>query len=122
MHRYQSLDAWKKAHRAALLALRVTDAAYHPRARFLFDQIRRAAVSIEANVVEGYALGTTPKFRRHLSIARGSAAEAECLSRLASEMGYLSESRGRELENSFGDALRPITGLLRAHLTGASTS
>src|SRR5579864_8672468 len=68
---------------------------------------------IEANVVEGYALGTTPQFRRHLSIARGSAAEAECLSRLASEMGYLSESRGRELENSFGDALRPITGLLR---------
>jgi len=114
MHRYQSLDAWKKAHQAALVALRTTDGAYHPKARSLFDQIRRAAVSIEANIVEGYALGSSAQFRRHLFIARGSAAEAECLVRLAVELGYLRESPGRELEAAVGDALRPITGLLRS--------
>ena len=122
MHRYQTLDAWKKAHQAALVALRTTDSAYQPKARFLFDQIRRAAVSIEANVVEGYALGSSAQFRRHLFIARGSAAEAECLVRLAIELGYLNETSGRELEAVVGDALRPITGLLRSVGTEQSSS
>src|SRR5689334_23710336 len=64
VHKYQSLEAWKRAHRAALVAHRATDAAYHPKSRDLFNQIRRAAASVEANVVEGYALGTTPQFIR----------------------------------------------------------
>jgi four helix bundle protein len=120
MHRYQSLDAWKKAHDAALAVLRTTDGAYHPKARSLFDQLRRAAVSMEANIVEGYALGSSAQFRRHLFIARGSAAEAESLARLAVELGYLGEDGGRELERVVGDALRPITGLLR--VVGKGTS
>ncbi len=53
MRSYRTLVGWKRAHEALLLALRATDAAYHPRARSLFDQIRRAAISIEANIVEG---------------------------------------------------------------------
>ncbi|MGH2609026.1 MAG: four helix bundle protein, partial [Tepidiformaceae bacterium] len=53
MYRYRSLEAWKRAHAAAVLALRATDAPNHPRTRALFDQIRRAAISVEANVVEG---------------------------------------------------------------------
>jgi four helix bundle protein len=65
-----------------LLALRATDEASHPRCYALFDQLRRAAVSVEANIVEGYALGSTPQFKRHLRIALGSAAEAECLVRI----------------------------------------
>jgi four helix bundle protein len=39
------------------------------------DQIRRACASIPANIAEGYALGTTPQFIRHLQIALGSATE-----------------------------------------------
>ena len=65
--------------------MRATDAQYHPRSRALFDQLRRAALSVEANVVEGYALGTPLQFRRHLRIALGSAAEAESFVRTASD-------------------------------------
>jgi four helix bundle protein len=41
----------------------------------IVDQIRRAAVSIPANIAEGYALGTTPQFIRCLKIALGSSTE-----------------------------------------------
>jgi four helix bundle protein len=41
----------------------------------LADQIRRAAISIPANIAEGYALGTTLQFIRCLRISLGSAAE-----------------------------------------------
>ena len=97
-----------------MLAHRATDTAYHPRSRDLFNQIRRAAVSVEANLVEGYALGTTPQFIRHLRIAMGSAAEAESLTRLATELGYLPSDAAGELEALLGDAMRSIRGLLRS--------
>src|SRR2546430_11002388 len=83
MHKYRSLFAWQQAHKVAVLALTKCDKAFHPRSKALFDQLRRSAVSVEANIVEGYALGTTLQFRRHLRIAMGSAPEPECLTRLA---------------------------------------
>jgi four helix bundle protein len=112
MNKYRSLDAWQRAHDLALRTLQITDAAFSMRRRNVFDQLRRAAISVEANVVEGYALGTTPLFRRHLRIAFGSAAEAECLVRLARESGYLPADAGGELEELCGASLATIRGLM----------
>jgi four helix bundle protein len=114
MHKYQSLAAWQTAHQLVLGALRSTDQAYHPRCSAVFQQLRRAAVSVEANLVEGYALGSTAQFRRHLRIALGSAAEAECLIRTAAEVGYLSADQARVLESLTGRVMRTIQGLLRS--------
>jgi four helix bundle protein len=80
----------------------------------VFDQLRRAAVSVEANIVEGYALDTTAQFRRHLRIAMGSAAEAECLIRTAREMRYLPVEASALMEELTGRAMRTIRGLLRS--------
>jgi len=111
---YQTLVAWKRAHEALLLALRATDAAYHPRAKNLFDQLRRATISIEANIVEGYALNTPGLCRRHLRIAFGSAAEAETLGRAAAELGYLDESAVKPLLKTLDGTLGALHGLLRS--------
>lgn len=117
MHKYRSLFAWQQAHKGAVLALTKCDSAYHPRSKALFDQLRRAAISVEANIVEGYALGTTPQFRRHLRIAMGSAAEAECLTRLAAELKYLPEEVTREMETVHERTLAALHGLLRKQTT-----
>jgi len=111
---YQTLVAWNWAHEALLLALRATDAAYHPRAKNLFDQLRRATISIEANIVEGYALNTPGLCRRHLRIAFGSAAEAETLGRAAAELGYLDESIVKPLLKALDGTLGALHGLLRS--------
>jgi len=55
MRKYRSLIAWQRARAATLHVFRVTNASYHPRATALFDQLRRAVLSIELNIVEGYA-------------------------------------------------------------------
>src|SRR6266446_2790082 len=70
MESYRSIEAWKRAHAAVITTSKVTDESYQPRARALFDQLRRATISIEANIVEGYALRTPLMFRKHLRIAR----------------------------------------------------
>ena len=112
MHSYRRLEAWKQAHAALGLTLRATDEAYHGKSRALFDQLKRAAISVEANIVEGYALGTPALCRRHLRIALGSAAEAECLALVAGEAEYLELSIVRRLENMFGGAIRALRTLL----------
>lgn len=114
VYAYQRLEAWKRAHHALMLTLQATDAAYHPRSRALFDQLKRAAISVEANIAEGYALGTVPLYRRHIRIALGSAAEAECLTRIAGEAGYLPVAVIGDLETTFGLALASLSGLFRS--------
>jgi four helix bundle protein len=113
MHKYRSLVAWQCARELALNVLEATDDAYHPRATPVFDQMRRAAVSVEANVVEGYALGTTPQFRKHLRIALASAAEVEVMAELASKRGYLDPAVGSRLGGCADKAIAVILGLWR---------
>ena len=66
MKSYQSLHVWQRAHNLVVTTLRETDLARQPKTWAVFDQLRRAAVSVEANVVEGYALRAPRQFRRHL--------------------------------------------------------
>src|SRR5213083_2400704 len=108
MDSYRSLDAWKVAHEASCLTFRSCDEAYQGKARSIFDQLRRAALSVEANIVEGYALGTPALCGRHLRIAFGSAAEAECLVRVADDLGYLPKAACKALEELFGRSLQML--------------
>src|SRR6266496_6196243 len=113
MHKYRSMVLWQRSHDLVLCALKETDKAYHPRSRALFDQLRRAAISVECNLVEGYALGTPPLFRRHLRIAIGSAAETESLVRTAIEMEYLPESSVKRMLALLDEILALLFTLVR---------
>src|SRR5437667_10649484 len=110
MRKYRSLVAWQRAHQLAIVTFKAADAAYHPRSRALLDQVRRTAISIEANIVEGYALSTPLQVRRHLRIALGSAAETECLIATASELGYLPDQTSSRMrrppDSTVGPPLR----------------
>ena len=113
MDSYRSLDAWKCAHAAVILVHKSTEKLNRPRSWAILDQLRRAVISIETNIVEGYALATLPQCRRHLWIAFGSAAETESLVRDVGELGYLDDPVILELESLLARVLRTIRGLIR---------
>src|SRR5438067_114821 len=113
MRKYRSLVAWQRARQLALSVLKSTDEAYHARSRAVFDQLRRAAISVEANIVEGYALGTPAQFKRHLRIAVGSAAETEILLELAAERGYLPADAISGTQPLVDETIATLFGLLR---------
>lgn len=63
----------------------------------LRDQIRRAAVSIMANIAEGHGRRTESEFANFLNIARGSALELRSHLYVARDLDYISESEFREV-------------------------
>lgn len=114
MDSYRSLAAWQKSHTLCVEALRTLDMVYHPPAQAVFEQLRRAVVSVETNIVEGYALGSTPDFQEHLRVALGSAARADALLNIAEELGYLPADRLGRLRRSAALTIGAIHGLIRS--------
>lgn len=55
----------------------------------LTSQMRRAAVSIPANIAEGHSREHTKEFRNFLSVAQGSISELETELEIATRLGYL---------------------------------
>jgi four helix bundle protein len=78
----------------------------------LQSQLRRAAVSIEANIAEGSGRRSEPDFARFLDIARASAAEVECELLLARDLGYIQAEAFASLSVGVDGLRRMLTSLL----------
>jgi len=75
VRKLERLYTWRCAQELAYQGYLLTLSSQLSRHFALIDQIRRAALSVPANIAEGYALGTTPQFLRGLKIALGSNTE-----------------------------------------------
>jgi four helix bundle protein len=79
----------------------------------LQSQLRRAAVSIAANIAEGTGKSSDRELIRYLRIARGSASEVECLTLVCTRLGYLNSAVSGVLVNKVQSVSRLIMGLQR---------
>jgi four helix bundle protein len=113
MQGYEALDAWRLARELCLGVLDASDRPLPRQAWTVVDQLRRAALSADVNLVEGYALGTVPLFRRHARIALGSAAEAQRLLAIAAARAYLPPSTTTPLLALADRTVACLVGLLR---------
>lgn len=111
MRPHEKLDVWKRSIDFVVDVYRTTEN-FPPDERFgLTSQIRRASVSIPANIAEGAARGSDKDFGRFLSIAQGSASELETELLIANRSGFLSAKDFDEVMSSLADIGRMITGL-----------
>jgi four helix bundle protein len=79
----------------------------------LASQIRRAVVSIPANIAEGQARRHPKEFLQALYIARGSLAELETLLIVSERLGYLTTTQMRSLEEALMSVRQPLLGLIK---------
>ena len=111
---YRKLLAFQAAHESAKATYALTGS--FPKAEIfgLTSQMRRAAVSVPANIVEGWALDTTTLFIRHLSISYGSCKELEYYIDLANELGYLTKEDSEEAHKLLGRTAYFVTSLAKS--------
>jgi four helix bundle protein len=76
------------------------------------SQIRRAAVSVATNIVEGCARRTTRDYLHFMNIATGSAAEALYLLDLSARLGFLRAEVYREFAPKYNLLLRGLQKLI----------
>ncbi|MGB4076773.1 MAG: four helix bundle protein [Minisyncoccia bacterium] len=94
---YENLKIWNEAIGFAT-RLYVTTKGFPREELFgLTSQIRRAAVSISANIAEGSGRSSKKEFSRFIDISIGSLNEVESLGRIAREVGYLSTTSYNQL-------------------------
>ena len=111
MRPHEKLEAWKKSIEATLTVYKVTERFPKEEKFGLTSQLRRAAVSIPANIAEGAARTSGKEFCHFLSNAQGSASEAETELLIAHRLGYVQAGQYEPLRASIAEVGRMITGL-----------
>jgi four helix bundle protein len=92
MRPHEKLQTWIESVDLVLNIYRATESFPKEEKYGLTSQIRRAAISIPANVAEGAARDSKKEFDHFVSNAQGSASELETELIIAHRLGYLSET------------------------------
>jgi len=107
------LIVWQKAHQLVLKIYQITKDFPKDEQFSLTSQIRRAAVSIPSNIVEGKARGSNKEYKRFLLMARGSLEETKYQLLLAKDLKYIDEKSYQEIYNSMDEVGRLLGGLIK---------
>ena len=94
---FQRVIAWQKSHEFVLSVYRITKRFPEDEKYGLTSQFRRAAVSIEANIAEGYKKLSKPDKLRFFNIAQGSLEECRDYIILSLDLAYITEQEYDEL-------------------------
>jgi four helix bundle protein len=112
---FRSLIVWQKAQNFAVAVMALAAGLPHRQpAEPIGNQLVRAAGSISANIAEGYGRFSSGAYRNHLSIARGSAFEAESWIDLLVRAGDISSEANASLLGQLYEVDRLLTARMKS--------
>ncbi len=114
MRDHRKLRAFELADEVVLLVYRLTDQFPKEEVYGLTSQMRRAAVSIPSNIVEGCARESQAEYFRFLEIAFGSLRELHCQLGLSKRLGYVAGENFLTSESIITETEKVLAGLLRS--------
>ena len=101
---FKDIIAWQKGYEFVLLTYKVTRQFPDFEKYGLSSQYQRAAVSIIANIAEGYKKLSKADKLRFMNISQGSLEECRCYIMLSKDLGYISEDEFQSLTFSIDGA------------------
>lgn len=113
---FEELNAWQKAHAFVLEVYKHTDLFPKKEDYGLTSQFRRAAVSIAANIAEGYKKKGKADKLRFFNISQGSLEECRYYIILAVDLGYINSESKALLFSLIDDTSRLLNGYCKAIL------
>jgi four helix bundle protein len=114
MRDHTKLKAFDMADEVALLAYKVTSGFPKEEIYGLTSQIRRAAVSVPSNIVEGCARDSQADYLRFLSMAFGSLREMRYQLNLSNRLGFLFDRDWLLIEPKIAETEKVLNGLIRS--------
>lgn len=109
---FVEIEAWQKARQLTLEIYKLSRRSSFSKDFGLRDQIRRATVSIMANIAEGFERNGSREFLQFLAIAKGSVGEVISHLFVASDQGYINGEDFQRLQILADDTGRKIGGLM----------
>lgn len=113
MKSYRELEVWKKAMDMVVAVYEMTEEFPSVERYGLTSQIQRAAVSVPANIAEGYGRIHRGDYIHHLSIARGSLAELETHVTIAVRLNFVSRETALTIWNMTQEVGKMLSTMIR---------
>lgn len=111
----EEIQAWQRAREVTRMLYQLTTGNNFERDSGLRDQIRRSAVSIMANIAEGFGRRSDREFANFLNIAYGSISETLSHLYVALDLGYVREAQFEAVKAKLDEVAR-MTFTLGDHL------
>jgi four helix bundle protein len=112
---FEDIQAWQKARKVTKMVYEMTGEGNFARDYGLRDQIRRASVSIMANIAEGFGRHSDKEFANFLNMAHGSASEVQSHLYVALDLNYIDQASFTKLHELLDEVSR-MTLVLARHL------
>lgn len=93
---FKELAVWQKSHALVLQVYKSTQRLPNEELFGLTSQMRRAAVSVPANIAEGFKRRGKPDKARHMNIAQSSLEELRCYFILCGDLSYIPQDAASE--------------------------
>ncbi|HVS21904.1 MAG TPA: four helix bundle protein [Pyrinomonadaceae bacterium] len=110
---YRELNVWQKGINLVVESYRFSAAFPKAEVYGLTSQIRRAAVSIPANIAEGYGRGSRKEYLQFLIVAQGSLKELETHFIIAERLRYATQAQSQRLLTQTDEIGRMLGSLIR---------
>jgi four helix bundle protein len=110
---YRELTVWRKAMDAAKEVYRLAPGLPREETYGMRSQLTRSAVSVPANIAEGWARESAKEKAQFLAVAQGSLAESETLLTLCEEIGWFAVDDTRHLRSLQDEVSRMLTTMRR---------
>ena len=116
--RFEEIQAWQKARLVTRMVYEATAQGQFARDYGLRDQLRRASVSIMANIAEGFGRHSDKEFANFLNMAHGSVSDAQSHLYVALDLRYIDRESFKHLYDLL-DEISRMTLALAQRLRGS---
>ncbi len=116
IQRFEDLEVWQKAHGMVLETYKMTKRFPNEEKFGLISQMRRSAVSIAANIAEGFKKRGKKDKANFYNISQGSQEELRYYIILSKDLGYIEDTD--EIMKELDEAGRMLHGLINSVKAG----
>lgn len=114
MKDFRKIKVWQRSHNFSLEIYKVTQGFPKEEMFGLTSQIRRAAISISANIAEGCGRHTEVDLARFLDMGLGSVNEVDCFLELSKDLNYIGEIQWKKLYGELVEIRKMLVAFIQA--------